>query len=146
VTSERQTGALSPRFPTLLPFTSPWVSSNWLTPLPPPATPSSGRWVGCELVHTLTYMRVYIGYPFLRSPKGLCRSLLNVDRPVRMVLHDLGSPLVLVVRSISALSLHLLFPLLSLCLISLFVLPPRSHGLRPGESTTFLIGHFPGGG
>jgi len=23
---------------------------------------------------------------------------------------------------------------------------PRSHGLRPGESTTFLIGHFTGGG
>jgi len=23
---------------------------------------------------------------------------------------------------------------------------PRSHCLRPGESTTFLIGHFPGGG
>jgi len=24
--------------------------------------------------------------------------------------------------------------------------PPRSHCLRPGESTPFLIGHFPGGG
>jgi len=23
---------------------------------------------------------------------------------------------------------------------------PRSHCLRPGENTTFLIGHFPGGG
>jgi len=23
--------------------------------------------------------------------------------------------------------------------------PPRSHCLRPGESTTILIGHFPGG-
>ena len=26
------------------------------------------------------------------------------------------------------------------------LLSPRSHCLRPGESTTFLIGHFPGGG
>ena len=28
----------------------------------------------------------------------------------------------------------------------LCVFAPRSHCLRPGESTTFLIGHFPGGG
>jgi len=49
VTSERQTGALFPRFP----FTSPWVSSNWLTPLAP-------------LFSTVfTYVRVYIGNPFL---------------------------------------------------------------------------------
>jgi len=42
MTSERQTGALFPRFPTLLPFTFPLVSSNWITPLPPSATPSLG--------------------------------------------------------------------------------------------------------
>ena len=31
--------------------------------------------------------------------------------------------------------------------LSLFIhVTPRSHCLRPGESTTFLIGHFPGAG
>jgi len=56
-------------------------------------------------------------------------SLLDVDRPVRIILHDLGSPLILVARTISAHSLNLLFPLLPFCLISLFVLLLISSGL-----------------
>ena len=128
MTSERQTGVLFPRFPTLLPFTFPLFSSNWITPLPPSATPSLGAgrlWFSI----VLTYVRVYIEYPFLALATWPRRSLLDVDRPVRIILHDLGSPLMFAARTISAHSLNLLFSLLPLCLISLFVLLLISSGL-----------------
>jgi len=94
--------------------------------LHPPATPSLGAgWLWFST--NLAYVRVYIGYPFF-SPIGLRRSLLDVDRHVRIVLQDLGSPLMLVARTISAPYLNLLFSLLPLCLIFLFALLLLSSG------------------
>jgi len=73
VTSERQTDAHSPCFPTLLPFTSQLVSSKLVNPFPPLRLPLLGAGCAlctCVLLHVCACLQ---GYPLfalaLRPPQ-----------------------------------------------------------------------------
>jgi len=93
---------------------------NWLTP-PPPATPSSRRWVclgACVLLRVCVSTK---GTLFLRSSGGLCSSQCRQARP-RGTTRSRLAPCVVVERALSRRSPYISSSSLPCTSYSLFVL------------------------